>query len=615
VRPPDDSQAKVIRLLLLLTKMMIAASTIAASWVMWLVVVTGVGLWLMRLACPGERVTGSQLPAAFWLGMCLVIGFLQLWHLLLPVDAVTMVLVVLAGLGGIAAMRSQLSFEWPPVKVLAPVALLLLYLGHQASAVGNQYDTGLYHAQVVEWANQYAAVPGLANLHGRLAFNNVSLLFASLVDSGPWQGGGEHVSNGVFILGLGWLAVTSIANRRTRGVVALAVVLLTPLSLMAFHADLRSFSTDAVTVAVILSTLLTIYLLVSDLENPSETRLRALCAASMCVLMVAVKLSALGFSLPALAVVAYVARARLNPRLVGLFALLVLLLGGGYAARGVVMSGYPLYPSTAISAPVQWRAPVEQAKAEAAWVRHTARHPKYEVEPVPWLRNWLVGLWRPFARLRLLLPLAIGVIAFAMALAIGGNPGAAFWWPAVPTIAGAVFWFYMAPSPRFGSAFAWCVAGLSVASLAQAAGFRLYRALIGALVVLTIAPVADPIFRALARGESPDQLGRLLLGIMVVAPPKQGYWHPMPESITESYSTSSGLILRVPLKGDPCWRSELPCTPHPAPNLRLREREDLGGGFVVEGQWDPEIFPAKGVPFLAVWRCRTAGICPSPPVD
>src|SRR3970282_253738 len=38
---------------------------------------------------------------------------------------------------------------------------------------------------------------------------------------------------------------------------------------------------------------------------------------------------------------------------------------GTWLARGVVLSGYPLYPATALGFPVDWRVPAEQAAAES----------------------------------------------------------------------------------------------------------------------------------------------------------------------------------------------------------------------------------------------------------
>ena len=41
------------------------------------------------------------------------------------------------------------------------------------------YDTDLYHLQTIKWIEKYPVVPGLANLHGRIGFNNnIFTLFA-----------------------------------------------------------------------------------------------------------------------------------------------------------------------------------------------------------------------------------------------------------------------------------------------------------------------------------------------------------------------------------------------------------------------------------------------------
>lgn len=42
------------------------------------------------------------------------------------------------------------------------------------------YDSGLYHIQAIEWIENYRAIPGLVNLHGRFGFNpNIFVLFAA----------------------------------------------------------------------------------------------------------------------------------------------------------------------------------------------------------------------------------------------------------------------------------------------------------------------------------------------------------------------------------------------------------------------------------------------------
>ncbi len=47
------------------------------------------------------------------------------------------------------------------------------------SQPGN-YDTSLYHLQTIKWIEAYPVVPGLANLHGRLGFNNNCFTLSAL---------------------------------------------------------------------------------------------------------------------------------------------------------------------------------------------------------------------------------------------------------------------------------------------------------------------------------------------------------------------------------------------------------------------------------------------------
>jgi hypothetical protein len=44
------------------------------------------------------------------------------------------------------------------------------------------YDTGLYHLQTLQWIKTQPIVPGLANLHSRLAVNSAIFLLAAVAD-------------------------------------------------------------------------------------------------------------------------------------------------------------------------------------------------------------------------------------------------------------------------------------------------------------------------------------------------------------------------------------------------------------------------------------------------
>ncbi|MDE7231701.1 MAG: hypothetical protein K2N37_01295, partial [Lachnospiraceae bacterium] len=63
-----------------------------------------------------------------------------------------------------------------------------------------QYDTGLYHAQAIRWIEDYGVVPGLGNLHMRLAYNSAFMSLQALFSLGWLLGQSLHTLNGFFCL-------------------------------------------------------------------------------------------------------------------------------------------------------------------------------------------------------------------------------------------------------------------------------------------------------------------------------------------------------------------------------------------------------------------------------
>ena len=64
-----------------------------------------------------------------------------------------------------------------------------------ASGPVGYFDTGLYHAQAVKWINEYGTVPGLGNLHHRLAFNSSWFYFSAFFDMLAFDGKTSHLVN------------------------------------------------------------------------------------------------------------------------------------------------------------------------------------------------------------------------------------------------------------------------------------------------------------------------------------------------------------------------------------------------------------------------------------
>lgn len=64
-------------------------------------------------------------------------------------------------------------------------------------------DTGSYHAQFIQWLQQYRIVPGLGNLHGRLAFNSHAHLLAAFFSFPGTLPSPLHQAFGSFLFLLG----------------------------------------------------------------------------------------------------------------------------------------------------------------------------------------------------------------------------------------------------------------------------------------------------------------------------------------------------------------------------------------------------------------------------
>ena len=144
---------------------------------------------------------------SFWVGYSLTLLWLILWNFVLPVNVAALLVVLAAGALGVIRARSDLAAAlagspWRPRawEWLVLVAGSLWVVNHAMPPFAS-WDGVLYHVQAVKWAKAYPVVPGIANLHGPLAFNNSSFLYDAMVDSGWWEGRGYHVANAVFLHG------------------------------------------------------------------------------------------------------------------------------------------------------------------------------------------------------------------------------------------------------------------------------------------------------------------------------------------------------------------------------------------------------------------------------
>ena len=607
-----------------MSELAFAAVWVAAIWLATSLAMLGMGLWVSRLF--GRReIDGERVLMAFWWGLCATIALLQLWHALWPVSE--WALGTLGALGAIGVLRDFGGLRrWTAGAVRRqPVSMLLAALASlwlAAAATGSCLfgDTGMYHLPMARWLVSHSIVPGLANLHGRFGFNNSSLLYAALFEVGPLAGRSHHLANGPLVLAF-WAGIVLNARRwltdgsgaaTTRPAALFYLLLFVPAFHVAFSRQFTSLSTD---LPAGLLLMVAGWRLCHVLSEPAPVSRRgrrhelAFVAAALATAST-VKITSLPFAAMGLALVAWAAvTARPGPgrwRDVALPACLVLAILFPWSARGVVLSGYPVYPVDALPAPVEWRVPREQVRAEHAWALASSRNDRHVDPDGRWVADWLRG--------RAPGPLVGGPVIVALAgvaayLGFGrrrrdaSRPVAGLLRLALSGAAASVAWFVLGPNPRFGFAVLWMFAGCCAALCAQAfaARFASRAVRVVVLALSALGGATDVLYLT----TDPKLAWRSRW--LAIEPGQDGGLHPYKTTELVPYDTDHGLRLYVPAESNNAWGGPLPATPYPARNLRLRRVDDLASGFVVEGAWSPERWPQAGSDFRAAWRKRAEG--------
>ncbi|HRU04944.1 MAG TPA: hypothetical protein P5137_04110 [Candidatus Brocadiia bacterium] len=564
--------------------MLAALISIVATWLLIGPAFLGLGLALRRAAgVPAE--SPEDLLAAFWVGWAAALGALQWTSLFLPIGWPARLIVLVLGVAGFVFHgRAIAAIAWPRnarrAAFVACLALFALWLANQSTAPIVLYDAGLYHLTQVRWAASFPAVPGLGNLHVRLAYNNASFLYNAFMSAGPWQGLAHHVSNGLLLLAmaarLGLGAWRRLFGREAKPSDLAALILLGPALSQCFrHAS--SLSPDLPAFALGVLVCLELIRLALDNLPPGAKRAAAFHVLVLASAGLAVKLTfaVFGFT-AAVAALALLWRARPVFRPMAAAGVLSAFIVAPWFARGVITSGCPFYPSQALAVNVDWRVPPEIARNDLQWMRSWARVPAAPPDQVlagwSWLRPWTRGLFAYEEHVfDVVLPLLIALIAGVALLA---RPGPKPWRAAacaIPCAAAIVFWFFSAPLPRYAAASLWALAaGLAAAaSLARSSGRH------GAFGRAAWAAAALVLAAAACHGRD-----------RFIAPGPDRGLYPLPVAAVEPRLTHSGLIVFTPRRGEQCWDAPLPCAPALNPRLRLRQPGCLAAGFTLSSQRD-----------------------------
>lgn len=591
------------------TEVVLPVLAIMAIWALVAALAAGSGLIVRRgLFAVLGRPPGAIARSDIWIGLAALVGYLLVWNMFLAVTWWTWAVPVAAGAwGAFAALRraARPQLDGRAASFLALVAAGWAILADQALGPADDYDFGLYHLNLITYAEHYAAVPGLANLHSRLGGGDAHLLLAAFLDRSPVAGAGPHLVVGLLVS----LLLLEVGLRLARSAAAapsfsrrLAVLLVPATVVVTSLAPQQRLSSPNLDLGVFVAAVVGMLYLAESVERGFDPA-AGLTATAMLAVASATRPLYWPLAIFASAIFVFGHRTvRAALAVVALPALLAL----GWAARQAVLSGYPFYPLTAVSLPASWRVPatvmVSANRGDEAWARWPGPGPDTVLASWQWLHAyWLYKRARdPDVLAPLMLLACLGPALVAAATRDPGRrlrvrPMLAV---VVPSLAILAAWFFSAPDPRFVFGLIWLVpaalaawalptlgrrsagswAGLAAGTAAGAAGiawignhhlsWMLPAALIAggavALIVLGLRGRHGP-FLAWATilsttlGACVFTLGSVHLergngnGPLGIPLP------PSPELVT--IATSSGLVLSQPANGsDQCWQVML-CVP------------------------------------------------------
>jgi hypothetical protein len=567
--------------------------------VIMLIVVWWCGLFaaLSGLGLLGRRAFGLPVQSAeawilsFWSGWVFTILILQFWHLCLKIDVWAFAFILALGSGGLLWNRKDL---WQVMRAcrrrnswLAIILLVMaLWIANRAIGPIQNGDTGLYHMGAVTWAASYPIVPGLGNLHERLAFNSSFFLYAAMLGVSPWVQKSYYLANGlpllVLLVQLIWsLQKIVLGDRKCHSYHLFNVLLLPPALGQVLHPHFSSLSPD-VTIFIIgiLLTSRVYYFFINSTGNIYEEYYNFFLITILCTIGMTIKLSfiPLGSSTLFVALAAWFFRYSNQDKkkmkttlfwilLVNMFLLSI------WVVRGVILSGYILFPYTFGSLPVTWRVPRPLTLSVANWIGSWARAPGAFWTDVldnwNWLWPWLKNFPNEYIK-----PLIAGMFAIILYLITIGrirhnSPQWNYTYLAIlgPSFISSIFWFFSAPDPRFSGAYFW-IFGAGFAALAieniGLKSFTIVR-ILECILCLSFFVYLFPPYSSLFI--HPNQ--------------KDGpfYNFPTPEYI--SVSINNLTRLNLPTKGDQCWDIPIPCTPYVRSNIHLR-KDNLDAGFILD---------------------------------
>lgn len=347
--------------------------------------------------------------------------------------------------------------------------LLFVFMAYGTSRGIIHYDTGLYHAQSIRWLEEYGVVPGLGNLHCRLAYNSSSFALSALYSFAFAGGQSYHCMAGFMALLLAKVC-SEITGAWHKGKIRLSdwARLMGIYYLLIIYDEMISPASDYF---MVLTVFYIIIRYLESVERDEKSWVMYAALSLLCVYVTSIKLSAaLIVCLTIKSAVLMIKEKKIKQ--IAVFVGAGVLIMAPYLIRNVIISGWLVYPFTAIDwFAADWKIPQGMADYDAreiqVWGRGMYDVADYGKPLGEWFGSWfrLQGI---VDRLFILagivaVPVSIAALVYAVVKKKAMLRDSMF--VALVINASFIFWLLSAPLIRYGCVYVWLAATVTFGGL------------------------------------------------------------------------------------------------------------------------------------------------------
>ncbi|EKO06266.1 hypothetical protein FH593_06335 [Leptospira interrogans] len=441
------------------------------------------------------------------------------------------------------------------------------------------YDSGLYHIQSIKWIQEYSVVPGLANLHGRFGFNpNIFTIFALTSLKEIFK---QEIFSVNFVI-YSILVLHSI-NRIYKILKQEGFTNSFLLHSIVLFLILEQFMSLSSPTPDLISIVLPLYILTNlpKNENGIHSKLNLenyFSSIILSVYTISVKLATIPLCI---LILLLIIRYKFDGKKLLIVISIIFLILLPWLIRNVILSGYLIYPFSAIDVfNFDWKVPLNAVVSEKLSITGWARNPGegykeaaqmkfWEWFPIWW--NTISKLNRLFIVISFLSPIFIFIYSLFKKIKIDFQTFAILFTSWI----GVIFWILLAPDIRFGKAFL----GVSAISPLLYFNFKINFFPIkisktSKQIILVFIFIIVSVFLINRRTYNRCKNFIRENSAFFVRPKKI----EIPQNLEFKKIQMNDLEVFIPAEGDRCYDYEIPCMPYKNYSLILRGKT-LQSGF------------------------------------